>query len=88
MSSRKEDALNEILTIAAEHGILTIIVNDDAPQLEISAPHSLAVKGKLRRRKVEAPDGLSPQTLHLEINFRQPVLWTSTGGFEKLRYWN
>lgn len=88
MSSPKEDALNEILTLASEHGIVAVFIDDNNTDLEVSAPHSLAVTGKMRGRRVEGTERLAQRTLFLEISFREPVTWTSGGGFAKPRYWN
>ena len=88
MSSPKEDALNEILTLASEHGIVAIFIDDHNTDLEVSAPHSLAVTGKMRGRPIEGSDKLRLRTLFLEISFREPITWTSGAGFAKPRYWN
>lgn len=88
MSFSKEDALNEILTLAAEHGILAIVIDDEQKDLEVSVPCSLAVTGKMRGRPVEGSDRLGQRTLFLEISFREPTAWTSSKGFAKPRYWN
>ncbi len=88
MSSAKEDALNEILTLASEHGIVAVFIDDSNKTVEVSAPHSLAVTGKMRGRPVEGSDRLCQRTLFLEISFREPITWTSGAGFSKPRYWN
>ena len=88
MSSPKEDALNEILTLASEHGIVAVFIDDSKTDLEVSAPHSIAVTGKMRGRPLDGSDRLRMRTLLLEISFREPIAWTSNAGFAKPRYWN
>jgi len=88
MATEKEDALNEILALAEEHGIMAIVINDEAENIEVCAPHSLAVTGKLRGRTIPGSSRLSQRTLHLEISFRETSAWVSTAGLDRQRYWN
>jgi hypothetical protein len=66
----KESAVMEILALAAEHNIITIVIRDHNPNLEISCHRSIDVSGSMRGNPVEGTNRLRQRTLQLELKLK------------------
>lgn len=75
MDESTEDAIEQILLLAARHNILAIVITDDNPRMRLMAPECIEVVGRVRGSPIEGSDRLAYRTLFLEVHFRDETLW-------------
>lgn len=88
MAKTREEAIAQILYLAAQHDILAIVLTDENPTLRLQAHEDLDVTGSMRGLPIEGSDRLSQRTLSLEIHLRDNALWGQTSLLPRTRFQN